>query len=220
VAVPFTSDVGETRWLLEITRACDIVLGVSGSAGASDAARTLDELMRQAHFKAVALRPGSLRDPMVLSTLEEAARRNLPVDLILDWQQLADLPALWDRTPNLRAAVAHLDSLPLEPAALDQWADWMDQAVSLPGLYLKLSGLLRPEGLQASVAALTSCVRLLMRLFGPARLMFASGWPFCLLGAGKWKESLAAFTQMLGPQPMEAREALLGGTACAFYRLA
>lgn len=220
IAVALTASAAETHWLLELARDSDIVLGVSGGAGGANAAQTLDRLMRNDRFKAVALRPGRLSDPGVLVTLQEAARRDLPVDVTLDWRQLPDLLELWDRVPKLRAALSHLDSLPLEDAALDEWAAQMERAAELSGLYLKLAGLLRPEGLRASVAALAPCVRLLVRLFGPRRLMFASGWPFCLLGAGKWKESLAAFTQMLGAQPPEVRETILGGAACAFYRLA
>jgi L-fuconolactonase len=37
---------------------------------------------------------------------------------------------------------------------------------------------------------------------------------------GTWKEALAAFTQAIGPQTMETRAQLLGGTARRFYRLA
>jgi L-fuconolactonase len=57
-----------------------------------------------------------------------------------------------------------------------------------------------------------------LKLFGPERLMFGSDWPVCTL-AGSWKEVLAAFTQAIGPQPIEVREKLLGGTADRFYRL-
>jgi predicted TIM-barrel fold metal-dependent hydrolase len=67
--------------------------------------------------------------------------------------------------------------------------------------------------------------------FGPDRLMWASDWPFCMdLGRGgsagaeagrdeigTWKESLAAFTQALGPRTIETREQILGGTAARVY---
>jgi predicted TIM-barrel fold metal-dependent hydrolase len=48
--------------------------------------------------------------------------------------------------------------------------------------------------------------------------MFGSEWPVRLPDV-TWKESLAAFTQSIGAQPMEIREQLLGGTATEFYRL-
>ena len=57
-----------------------------------------------------------------------------------------------------------------------------------------------------------------MQVFGADRLMFGSDWPVCLL-AGSWKETLAAFTQAIGPQSMEVRERMLGETAQKFYRI-
>ncbi len=219
VAVSRTAEAGETRWLLELARDSDIVLGVAAGLAGSSPVQALDEFMRRRHFKAVCVRVKSLADRQTILLLEEAARRNLPAELVLDWRQLAQLPALWDRVPALRAAVSHLESLPLQPEALDGWAAAVEAAARLPGVHMKLSGLLRPEGLQRSVKALRPCVGLLVRCFGPDRLLFGSGWPFCLAGAAKWKESLAAFTQMLGPQPTEVREKILGDNARGFYSL-
>jgi predicted TIM-barrel fold metal-dependent hydrolase len=48
--------------------------------------------------------------------------------------------------------------------------------------------------------------------------MFGSEWPVRLPDV-TWKESLAAFTQAIGANPIEVREQLLGGTAAAFYSL-
>ncbi len=219
VAVSRTADAGETRWLLELAGGSDIVLGVAGGVAGASPPEALDEFMRCDRFKAVFVPAERLPDRETILLLQEAARRKLPAELALDLRHLAWLPALWERVPGLRAAVSHLESLPLRPGALDEWAEAVEAAACLPGLCIKLSGLLRPEGLEQSVIAMTPLVRLLLERFGPERLLFGSGWPFCLRGAAKWKESLAAFTQMLGPQPMQVREKILGGTACVFYAL-
>jgi L-fuconolactonase len=219
LAVARTADAWETRWLLELARDSEIVLGVAGGAAGSNPEEALDEFMRSDRFKAAFVPAERLSERETIRLLDEAARRNVPVELAVHWRQMGRLAALWDRVPGLRAAVSHLESLPLQPEALDEWAAAIEAAACLPGLYIKLSGLLRPEGLARSVTVLTPCVRLLVQRFGPERLMFGSGWPFCLAGAAKWKESLAAFTQMLGPQPLEVREKILGGTACLFYSL-
>jgi L-fuconolactonase len=67
-----------------------------------------------------------------------------------------------------------------------------------------------------SAERLRPFVQHVLSLFGPDRLMFGSDWPVCT-PAGTWKEVLAAFTQAIGPQSMEVRETLLGGTAGKFY---
>jgi predicted TIM-barrel fold metal-dependent hydrolase len=48
--------------------------------------------------------------------------------------------------------------------------------------------------------------------------MYGSDWP-SYLPEGTWKAALAAFTQAIGPQTLETREHVLGGTAHRFYRL-
>ena len=102
---------------------------------------------------------------------------------------------------------------------MDGWAEDMAAAAKIPNVYCKLSGMITEADPRAWKAEhLRPYVTHVMQLFGPDRLMFGSDWPVCTL-AGTWKEVLAAFTQAMGPQPIEARDKLLGGTAQKFYRL-
>jgi hypothetical protein len=80
-----------------------------------------------------------------------------------------------------------------------------------PKVYIKLTGFRLP-----ATAEQAEPLRRLLRHPGPERLMYASGWP---RPGASWKETLAAFTQSLGPMPIPLREQLLGGTAREFYRL-
>jgi predicted TIM-barrel fold metal-dependent hydrolase len=72
-----------------------------------------------------------------------------------------------------------------------------------------------------NVAELRPFVQLCLARFGAGRMMWGSHWPYCMNpGGGKigiWKESLAAFTQAMGAQSLEAREWILGGTASRVY---
>jgi predicted TIM-barrel fold metal-dependent hydrolase len=73
----------------------------------------------------------------------------------------------------------------------------------------------------AGITELKPFVPWCLARFGPARMMWGSHWPYCMNpGGGQiaiWKESLAAFTQALGAQPLESREWILGGTASRVY---
>jgi hypothetical protein len=73
----------------------------------------------------------------------------------------------------------------------------------------------------ANADAMKRLVPRCLSLFGPERMMWGSRWPFCMDpgtgGIGIWKESLAAFTQAMGAQTMEAREWILGGAAARIY---
>lgn len=78
-------------------------------------------------------------------------------------------------------------------------------------VYIKLTGFRLPPD-----SGRASRLRALLAAPGPDRLMYASNWPNA---GGSWKETMAAFTQSLGPMPLPIREQILGGTARAFYGL-
>ncbi|MBZ2181105.1 MAG: amidohydrolase family protein [Acidobacteriota bacterium] len=134
-----------------------------------------------------------VRHPLVRSVYGVAPNR-LPEGLALEWP--ADRYAEVSQVRDRRVA---LDGVP-------------ETEEELPGnFYLKLTGFSLPV-----TAAGRERMARAMRLAGPERVMFASGWP---AGGVSWKERLAAFTQSLGPLPMGVREQILGGTAAEFYGL-
>lgn len=134
-----------------------------------------------------------VRHPLVKSVYGIAPER-LPEGLGLEWP--ADRYAEVSEVRNRRVA---LDGVP-------------DTVEELPGnFYLKLTGFALPV-----TATEKARMARAMRMAGPERVMFASGWP---AGEVSWKERLAAFTQSLGPLPMAVREQILGGTAAEFYGL-
>jgi L-fuconolactonase len=95
----------------------------------------------------------------------------------------------------------------------------MEGVFPIPNVYCKLSGMITEAPWHNwSASDLHPYVSFMCQGFGAGRLMFGSDWPVCLL-AGTWKEVLAACTQAMGPQLMEAREQILGATAMRFYRL-
>ena len=81
---------------------------------------------------------------------------------------------------------------------------------------MKASGLITQFPQPWKAGRFLPYVRHALNCFGPGRLMFGSDWPACL-PVSTWKETLAAFTQAIGAQSVEAREEMLGGVACRFY---
>jgi L-fuconolactonase len=227
VVVQANTVLDETWWLLELAEANAFVLGVVAWVDLADAGmpRVLDELQKHPKFKGVRhlvhdepdprwlIRPGMLRG------LRELARRGVPYDLLLRPVHLPLVPELAELVPGLRMVIDHIAKPPIASGHMDGWAEDMRAAAAVPGLCCKLSGMIT----EADHAKWTSddlrpYVQHVMGLFEPERLMFGSDWPVCKL-AGSWKRVLAAFTQAIGPQPIEVREHLLGGTAARFYRL-
>jgi L-fuconolactonase len=114
-------------------------------------------------------------------------------------------PALIEAFPELPVVIHHM-----EAAA--------GVAAQHPNVFAKISGLITGVPGQWKAADFQPAVRATLSAFGPERVMYGSDWP-SYLPEGTWKEALAAFTQAIGPQTLETREHLLGGTARRFYRI-
>lgn len=227
VVVQANTCIEETRWLLELAAAHAFIRGVVGWVDLTDAhvGHQLDELQRQPKFKGVRHPAQDEADlewlvrEDVLRGLAELARRNIPFDLLVRPQHLPLVPRIADRVPGVRMVIDHIAKPLIAKREMDGWATNIEMVAQIPEMHCKLSGMITEADPQSWKAQdLQPYVAHVYRLFGPDRLMFGSDWPVCL-PAGTWKEVLAALTQALGPQPVEIREKLLGGTAQRFYGL-
>jgi L-fuconolactonase len=227
VVVQAATLLDETRWLLELAEASEFIRGVVAWVDLTDPGLggVLDELQRHPKFKGVRhpvhdeADEGWLLRPDVLAGLAELARRGLPYDLLLRPQHLPHVPRIADKVPELRMVIDHIAKPLIAAQVMEPWARDTEAAAKLPQVYCKLSGMITEADPKSWKAEhLRPYVSHVMRVFGPDRLMFGSDWPVCTL-AGTWKETLAAFTQSIGAQPVEVREKLLGETAQKFYRI-
>jgi L-fuconolactonase len=91
-------------------------------------------------------------------------------------------------------------------------------AAQYGNVFAKISRLITDAPTRWKAAEFQPAVQAALAAFGPERVMYGSDWP-SYLPVGTWKEALAAFTQAIGPQTLETREQLLGGTARRFYRI-
>ena len=227
VVVQAHQSLEEARWLIQLARENDFIKGVVAWVDLTDPqiGKSLDEFQQDARFKGVRHLvhdepdPRWLLRPDVLAGLAELAHRDIPYDLLLRPVHLAVIPILAEKLPGLRMVIDHIAKPSISTGEFDIWARDMEAVFPVPNLCCKLSGMITEASWNNwSASELRPYVAFVLRGFGPARLMFGSDWPVCLL-AGTWKEVLAACTQALGPLPVDVREEILGGTAMRFYGL-
>ena len=202
VAVSSLPSAEETRWHLSLATEHSFIRAVVGWAELADprVGDVLDEYQRHPKFRGVCYRFAA-ELPQGLGELE---RRGLTLDVDAGFT-----PAIVERYPNLRVAIDHV--------TLAQGIGAYSPA-GYANVFAKISGLITAAPTRWKAAELQPAVRTALEAFGPERLMYGSDWP-SYLPVGTWKEALAAFTQAIGPQSMDTREHLLGGTARRFYRL-
>lgn len=186
-----TDHAGETEWLLEQKAQHAWIKGVIGApvSGVCGVRRRFDEL-------------------------DAPVDSRLPIDLIITPDQLARAP---EAIGGRRVALVNLGGATYTAQEFASWSAAMRPLAALPNVVVKISGLINEAGGNGwNSAVYRPYVQLLLREFGPRRLMYGSDWPNCMK-TGTWKESLAAFTQALGAQPQETRDWILGQTAASFY---
>jgi predicted TIM-barrel fold metal-dependent hydrolase len=176
----------------------------------------LDEYQKDPRFRGVCLPI----DRIDTEAARELARRGLSLDLEMRPAEFPALARIAESHPDLRIVIDHLARPAYHLGLTDEWCTGMQAAALLPNVFCKISGLLtETEKLPWNAQPMRPFVQYALSVFGPPRLMFGSEWPIRLPDV-TWKESLAAFTQAIGANPIEVREHLLGGTAAAFYSLA
>lgn len=212
IVVALTESPGETRWLLEQAEQNETIMAVVGGPASPS---LLDEWQRFPKLRGVRLSPHAVtRD-----NVQELAARGLVCEIPAEAGDLQPIAHAAAQAPNLHVVIEHLGKPDPRADSIEPWLKGMEQLAQIPGVYVKLSGLLTLATPPPTPEELRPLIHHLMRTFGPDRLMFGSDWPFCLTVADLWKATLALFTQALGAQSIEVRSKLLGDTAHACYRL-
>ena len=202
VAVAARPSVEETRWLLSLVAGHDFIRAVVGWADLADprVGEILDEYRQHPKFRGVCYAFAGELPP----GLAELERRGLTLDVSAGFR-----PAIVERFPDLRVSIDHVGTAR---------ASVPPSVARYPNLFAKISGLITHTPIGWKAAEFQPAVQAALGAFGPERVMYGSDWPN-YLPEGTWKAALAAFTQAIGPQTLETRAHLLGGTAHRFYRL-
>lgn len=227
VLVQTISSVEETRWFLELAEQNSFLAGVVGWVDLTDPAvgATLDDLRRSA--KLVGIRH-NVHDEPDLAWLERSdvrrglsalAARDVPYDLLVRPHHLEQCLRLARELPDLRVVIDHLAKPRIAARGWDDWAPGIAELARHDRVFCKLSGMIteaawncwRPGDLRPYVEQAVEC-------FGPARLMFGSDWPVCLL-AGGYAETIAALEEIVSALSETERSAIMGSAAATFYGL-
>lgn len=220
----------DTEFLLDLAGRHTEVAGVVGWVpleNADDAERMLMEHRQHPKFVGVRALIHTMpdRDWLLRADVNDGLtvleRHHIPYDVVSVLpSELRHIPELSARHPDLRMVIDHLSKPPI---GFDDWEPWrtlMRHAAENPNVFAKVSGLYPASGsLEAWDAdTLRPFVHEALEVFGAGRLMFGSDWPVAVLAGGYvkvWEELNRVFAELSDLE----REAILGGTAVAFYEL-
>jgi L-fuconolactonase len=154
--------------------------------------------------------------PRVQPALAAITQAGLRFDALVQPRHLPTLLTLATRHPELPLVIDHAAKPALASGAFQPWADDIARIARETAAFCKLSGLVTAASPDWQPGDLRRTTDHLLACFGPRRLMWGSDWPVVTLAGGyaRWRDATLALLQEL---PNPDQDAILGGTAAAFY---
>jgi L-fuconolactonase len=220
----------ETPELLAVAAGSELVAGVVGwvDLTAADVAGQLAALReRPGGERLVGVRhlvqdepdPDWLDRQDVRRGLAAVAAAGLVYDLLTLPHQLPAAVRTAAALPELRFVLDHLSKPPIAAGELEPWASLVRRLAALDNVACKLSGMVtEADWARWDVADLRPYADTVLAAFGPARVLFGSDWPVCLLAA-PYGEVVAAAERLVGGLSAAEQADVFGGSARRAYRL-
>lgn len=155
----------------------------------------------------------------VVRGIRAVGAAGLAYDLLVRSRELPAALELARRLPDIRFVVDHLAKPPIASGALEPWSARIAAFAELEHVACKVSGLVtEADWATWTPADLQPFVDRAIEVFGPARLVFGSDWPVCLLAATYVDVVGTARTVLAGLTDRE-RAAVMGANAIRIYGL-
>ncbi len=228
VSVQARQSVAETQWLLDIAAANPFVLGVVGWLPLADE-RVQSEMERLSHFPLLK----SVRhvvqdepdDAFILGAefnrgVELLKDYGLVFDILIFARQLANSIQFVDRHPEQEFVLDHIAKPTIRLAEFDSvWEKHIRELAKRPHVTCKFSALVTEvRDADWTVESLRPYWDVVLEAFTPARLMFGSDWPVCLLRS-QYVAWVDAVKELSSGLTRAEQDDLWGNTATRAYRL-
>jgi L-fuconolactonase len=229
VAIQSAPNPDETAHLIATCAPLDKVIAVVGWADltAPDVAARLDAL--RAHPKLAGVRAmlnrapsvDWLRSPAVRPGLEAIAARGMTLDLIAGPAHIPAILEVATALPQLRFVVDHGATPPIGKPDFAAWRAAVARLAAETTARTKFSGFAEEAPPDWTAETLVPAFERVLACFGASRILWSSNWPVIDLRGGyqRWVAASRTLLDGAGLAP-EAKAAILGANAAAFYRAA
>jgi L-fuconolactonase len=228
VTVQARQTLEETRWLLELAHQHEVMRGVVGWVPLEQGAAVKLHLERlAADRKLRGVRHVIHDEPddryILRANFNEGMRAlaafGLRYDILIFEKHLPAAIEFVDRHPNQVFILDHIAKPRIKDKILSPWDRNIREMAKRQNVYCKLSGMVTEADHQHwTPAALQPYIDVVLRAFGPARLMYGSDWPVMLL-AGEYAQWYGVVTNAIAKLSKPEQERIMGGTAVEAYRL-
>jgi L-fuconolactonase len=230
VVVQTVTNYDETPELLELAEDDELVAGVVGflKIDSADAISYLDKYESMRGFKhLVGIRDiahdyediGYLAKPAVVKNVQELGRRGLVYDLLTKTPHMQAAIDLVKQSPGTQFVLDHISKPYMAKGEMQPWADKLRELASFENVVIKVSGLFTEADWKNWKAEdFWPYLEHVTKLFTPARMMFGSDWPVCLLAA-TYRQSIDLMEQFTKSFSSSEQKDFWAGTANRAYNL-
>jgi L-fuconolactonase len=226
ISVQARQTLSETHFLLALATAHTWISGVVGWVPLTDAhaGERLADIARQPKLKGIRhvlqAEPDTYMDrPDFNVGLSRLRALNLAYDILIYHHQLPAAIRLVDRHPEQVFVVDHIAKPAIRRGELQPWARNLNELARRPNVFCKLSGVVtEAEYATWTYEQILPYLDAALEAFTPARLMFGSDWPVCLVATTylDWVRTIERLTEKLSAAE---RQAIFCDTATRAYRL-
>src|SRR2546423_1728244 len=195
--------------------------------------------------------PGTMLQPGFIEGLRWLGQHNLTFDLAIDARSgglhqhreaCEMIQRVYESNVKLKIIINHLCKPNLrlsapETGAHPDFAEWkgsIQQMASIPGTHMKLSGAFselppqepgKPADIDNLIVRMKQWIEVVLRAFGPDRIMFGSDWPVCNAGGPgtdlSWKHWHDVVAAILEVEKLtdEEKGMIWSGTAAKAYQI-
>lgn len=186
VVVEASKWVEDNQWILDLAANEPFIVGFVGNLNPNDAdfEDNLNRFSANPLFRGIRLGGGhlqSLGDADFLKNIEQLAKKELTLDLLINPDALRNVPALVEHTPTMRVVINHIAGVRVDGNPPDAaWVSAIQEVARYPNVYCKVSGLVEHTGQTPApedVTYYTPTIDVLWKAFGEDRLIYGSNWP-------------------------------------------
>jgi len=220
----------ETPLLLKLASQASPICGVVGwmKVDEEDALSHLDEFLSNEHSRhLVGIRDMAqdlpdanyLVKPTSIKNIRALGEKNLTFDILIKPPQLSAARELIRSAPNTRFIIDHGAKPLIKSKTIEPWKEFMGEIGEYDNVVCKISGLITEADWEKWVAKdIEPYFEVLLKSFGPEKLMFGSDWPVSLL-AGTYIDVVRLAEELTSLMSSDELEMFWAKNACYWYKL-
>ena len=227
VAVQADQTLEETNFLLHLAEEHNFIKGVVGwvdfrAENIEDVLKQYSKFKKLKGFRHVVQGEPDhnfLLRPAFLNGISKLENYNFTYDILIFPHQLGATLEFVKKFPNQKFVIDHIAKPYIKDGFYEGWATLMTEIGKHKNVFCKLSGMITEGDYSTwTPQQIEPYMHLILKAFGPDRIMFGSDWPVCLV-PGTYKKVKELVTNFIATLSPVEQQAIMGKNAIKFYNL-